>query len=412
MRREYLCALLSFLLCIVTPMASAQGNLVPNNGFELHTTCPGGFSQFNGYVSNWVSPNTASPDYMNSCANPLPAGVPQNGIGYQAPHSGNAYAGTYTFSGTIYREFIQVQLTSPLTAGQEYLFSMYAVLHNKSHTAVDDLGAYFSVTAPNASTAGMLSGSPQPQLSNPYGNVITDTLNWTLISGTYTATGGEQYLTLGHLKSDANTTYLSLPYGTVGAYYYFDDISLTEINILPITLTSFNGELLQDASGKGIQLNWATASEINTCCFSVERSEDGKNFSDIGRVDGALNSITQKLYSFNDKNPLHGINYYRLREEDVNGMYSFSSVIAIDNSSAQADVNIFFNNDLLLINNGTGNTLSATLYSMEGREYDSFSIYPGVSQLNPSGNFKGVYILRLRNSATNEIAFSSKVYFY
>ena len=228
--------------------------LVPNNGFENFVVCPIGFSEFTGKVSNWQNPNTATPDYMNACANPNPAGMPKNGIGYQVAHSGNGYTGIYTFSGTTYREFIQVQLISPLIASHTYYFSMYVVLHNKSQTAIDDLGAYISVTAPNTTGLGMLPGLPYPQISNPYGSVITDTLNWTLVEGTYIATGGEKFLTLGHLKNDVSTTYLPLPYGTVGAYYYIDDVNLIDITLLPITLIDFSGTLQTDDLNNSVLL--------------------------------------------------------------------------------------------------------------------------------------------------------------
>jgi hypothetical protein len=201
-------------------------NLVPNPSFETFSTCPQGFSQFNGYISNWVNPSNASPDYYNICACPNPVCTPGNTTGYQAARSGNAYAGIYTTPGDIYREFIQVQLSSPMQAGMQYQFEMYVSLANKSKTAVDDIGAYFSVTAPTSGGNAYLSGNPQPQICNAYGNVITDTLGWTLISGTYTATGGEQWLTLGHFKNDTACTYLTLPYGNLGAYYFFDDISV------------------------------------------------------------------------------------------------------------------------------------------------------------------------------------------
>src|SRR4030095_4183480 len=172
----------------------------------------------------------ASPDYMNACANPLPAGVPQNGVGYQQTHSGEGYAGCYLTGGGFYTEYIQVHLAAPLVAGNEYLFKMYAVLHNKSETASDDIGAYFSVTAPTSAGVGYLNGNPVPQITNPSGNVITDTLNWQLITGTYTATGGESYLTIGHFKPDSLVNYISLPYGNLGTYYYFDDISLESMS--------------------------------------------------------------------------------------------------------------------------------------------------------------------------------------
>ncbi len=127
---------------------------------------------------------------MNACANPFPAGVPQNGVGYQQPHGGSAYAGCYFDGGGFYTEYFQVPLTQALTANVTYTFKMYVVLHDRSETATDDIGAYFSVTAPTSSGLGYLDGNPLPQVFNAPGNVITDTLNWQLISGTYVASGG------------------------------------------------------------------------------------------------------------------------------------------------------------------------------------------------------------------------------
>lgn len=201
-------------------------NLVPNPGFESFTTCPIGFSEFDGYVSDWTNPNTGTPDYMNACANPYPAGVPQNGVGFQQTHGGNAYAGCYFDGGGFYTEYVQAALTQPLTAGVSYAFNMYVVLHNKSETATDDIGAYFSVTAPTSSGLGYLNGNPLPQIFNTPGNAITDTLDWQLISGTYVASGGEQYITIGHFRNDSDVTYINLPYGNLGPYYYIDDVSL------------------------------------------------------------------------------------------------------------------------------------------------------------------------------------------
>ncbi|MBK9730041.1 MAG: PKD domain-containing protein [Chitinophagaceae bacterium] len=219
-------SIIAFTCCFGIVCKSEAQNLVPNPGFESFTTCPVGFSEFNGHVSNWINPSIASPDYMNACANPFPAGVPENGTGYQLAHGGNAYVGCYLSGGGIYMEYVQVQLAATLEAGKTYQFKMYTVLHNNSNKATDDVGAYISVAAPTSTGTGYLSGYPEPQITNPSGSVITDTLNWQLVSGTYTATGGENYLTIGHFKPDAQTIYLSLPYGSQGAYYYFDDISL------------------------------------------------------------------------------------------------------------------------------------------------------------------------------------------
>ena len=403
---------LQFLPCLLLFLASGKittaQNLVPNGDFETFTTCPIGFSQFTGYVSDWINPSTASPDYMNSCANPNPAGVPHNGIGYQGPHSGAAYSGMYAFSGTIYREFIQVKLSSPLVAGEQYLFSMYVVLHNKSNTAVDDIGAYFSVTAPSSGSTGMLSGSPQPQVSNPFGSVITDTLTWTLISGTYTATGGEEYLTLGHLKNDAGTTYLSLPYGTIGAYYYYDDVSLTPITILPVTLTSFTGDFVASSSGNYVELNWHTATELNSCCFIIERSGDGKNFSSIGTVDAIHNSNVPSGYSFADNYPLPGENYYRLRLQDMDGTYQYSSVLVVEDNSSAASVDVTISGGVIFINNHRDHALNAVVYSTEGNQVVARMIEPGFTEWELSAITDGFLILLMKED--NEMVIRKKIF--
>ncbi len=310
------------LFLVYGAFAHAQ-NLVPNAGFETFTMCPVGFSQFNGYVSSWTDPNTASPDYYNACANPFPAGVPRNGTGWQQPHAGSGYAGFYTSSGTLYREFIQVQLSSVLTAGTTYLFSMYVVLHNKSKFAVDDLGAYISATAPTAAGTGLLAGNPQPQIANAAGNVLTDSLNWTLISGVYTASGGERFLTIGHLKSDLQTTMLQVNYGSQGAYYYVDDVSLSASVTLPVELIAFDAKAMESS----VHASWSTATEADNSGFEVQRSVDAEAFDDLGWVEGAGNSLHRQDYVFEDRSaPVDRTLYYRLKQVDLDGHSTFSHI--------------------------------------------------------------------------------------
>jgi hypothetical protein len=76
-----------------------------------------------------------------------------------------------------------------------------------------------------------------------------------------------------------------------------------------------------------VQLNWKTVTEENTSSFSVERSNDGKQFSSIGTVQAAGSSHSEKAYSFTDANPLPS-NFYRLKTNDNNGMFSYSSTVA------------------------------------------------------------------------------------
>jgi len=97
---------------------------------------------------------------------------------------------------------------------------------------------------------------------------------------------------------------------------------------LPVSLSSFSGIRKENFH----QLNWTTASEKNNSGFLVERSVDGKKFSTIGYVAAKAengNSNTPLSYSYSDEKPLPGINYYRLKQTDRDGKFSYSSVVVL-----------------------------------------------------------------------------------
>lgn len=75
-------------------------------------------------------------------------------------------------------------------------------------------------------------------------------------------------------------------------------------------------------------VRWVTAWEHNNAYFEVERSIDGANFESIGRVSGANESNTDKVYDFEDKFP-PAIAYYRLKQVDIDGKYELSSIIQL-----------------------------------------------------------------------------------
>jgi hypothetical protein len=77
-----------------------------------------------------------------------------------------------------------------------------------------------------------------------------------------------------------------------------------------------------------IEINWRTSSEINNDHFTVERSEDGSHFIPLSEVDGSGNSNIIRSYRFTDKNPLHGMNRYRIRQTDYDGTEDFSCVVS------------------------------------------------------------------------------------
>jgi hypothetical protein len=89
---------------------------------------------------------------------------------------------------------------------------------------------------------------------------------------------------------------------------------------LPVDLLSFKASV----QGDQVNLDWATATEINNDYFTVERSKNGSGFEPLGIVSGAGNSSSVIHYSFTDHHPLQGPNYYRIKQTDYDGQYSYS----------------------------------------------------------------------------------------
>lgn len=95
---------------------------------------------------------------------------------------------------------------------------------------------------------------------------------------------------------------------------------------LPIELAHFGYQV----QANHVILNWSTSTEKNNDYMAIERSVDAENFSEIGRVKGAGSSLERIDYSFIDRFPYKGTNYYRLRQVDYDGTTTYHKVIAVE----------------------------------------------------------------------------------
>lgn len=89
---------------------------------------------------------------------------------------------------------------------------------------------------------------------------------------------------------------------------------------LPVQFLTFDAKLF---GGNTVAIDWSTATETNNQYFEVERSEDGKKYTSVQKVDGALNSNTIKKYQIIDSSPNNGTNYYRLKQIDLDGKFTY-----------------------------------------------------------------------------------------
>ena len=207
-------------------------NLVPNPSFEQHIICPYQQDMF-AYVTGWSSYG-GTPDYFNTCVPPcsIPqscVGIPSNFFGYQTAFAGNAYAGIVTsqYGCPSCHEFILTQLISTLVPGKKYNVSMYVSRGNgiNSHGATNNLGFRFFTTP-------TLVYQVQNFANINDTAIVTDSVNWTKISGSILADSTYNYLEIGNFYEDRFTDTLDLspplPLIETVAYYFIDSVSVTE----------------------------------------------------------------------------------------------------------------------------------------------------------------------------------------
>ncbi|MFK7935460.1 MAG: cytochrome c peroxidase [Saprospiraceae bacterium] len=109
--------------------------------------------------------------------------------------------------------------------------------------------------------------------------------------------------------------------------------------VLPVEYISFAGKV----EDKGVELEWVTASERHNAYFTLERSDDGKTWERLDNIEGLGNSTEPQRYTYLDSNPQMGRNYYRLRQTDLDGGFTYSKVISIEWDEMKKSLSIYPN---------------------------------------------------------------------
>jgi outer membrane protein OmpA-like peptidoglycan-associated protein len=213
----------------------AQQNLVPNSSFEEYFRCPESYStdRRDFFLPGWSSANKGTPDHYHQCSwgdND----VPFNWAGQSNAHSGIGYAGIYAWAnnGKNYREYIQVELQSPLTKGAKYRVEFYFKLSSYSVFAIDRIGLIFSDSLLNRNDDRLIKRNAVVQKTKS--TAFTDD-KWQLATAEYTAKGGERVMVIGNFSDDRSTHHVKLDSRegksfqmAISAYYYIDDVSVVQ----------------------------------------------------------------------------------------------------------------------------------------------------------------------------------------
>ena len=145
---------------------------------------------------------------------------------------------------------------------------------------------------------------------------------------TYDDSKGGELFVVGNIREAKNSNQLRSAQNEAALENQYPDIYNIlngTTTTLPITLLDFTAEVqLQQ-----VLIRWTTESEIDNDYFTIERSADGQQHEVVGTVAGAGTSYSVQSYSLEDKNPLPGTSYYRLRQTDYDGQSEAFDWVAV-----------------------------------------------------------------------------------
>ncbi len=170
--------------------------------------------------------------------------------------------------------------------------------------------------------------------------------------------------------------------------------------ILPVTWLYINGQWQNNAA----QIKWGTASETNTKYFEIEHSSNGISYSKVGTVAAAGNSSLTERYEFLHTSPTLGKNYYRIKQIDLDGRFTYSTIIVLQKSDLLTNTLIAPNpvHNETTVYFGEEGSKTLQLINLNGNILRTDNIGPSINRytikldkLSP-----GLYLLRLQT--TNE----------
>ncbi len=169
---------------------------------------------------------------------------------------------------------------------------------------------------------------------------------------------------------------------------------------LPVTWESFTAKVVE---GKYVMLEWNTGSERNTSHFEIERTSDLQQWDKMGTVTASGNSTAQRLYQFLDELPSPGIYYYRLKQWDEDGVFSYSKVKSVE--ALKTKSLITYPNPVRNLLSVTGiklndESISWKIYDLAGKVLTPMHAYENDElKIDFSDVPLGVYVLKVKSNS-------------
>ena len=172
-----------------------------------------------------------------------------------------------------------------------------------------------------------------------------------------------------------------------------NELTLADLTApLPLTWLSFTATVQNNSQSL---LQWSTAHEQNTKDFYIQHSADGINWVTIGSLPAAGNSNSTRHYNYIHTNPEKGLNYYRIKQTDIDSRYTYSTVRMLSFTRALQPLTIIGNpvtNNVLTIQVNMATSLA--FYTADGKLLWQKQVNAGTRSIDVSSYAKGTYLLK------------------
>lgn len=154
--------------------------------------------------------------------------------------------------------------------------------------------------------------------------------------------------------------------------------TIDNTNLLPVTWLSFDAKYNHEQ--KNVLLEWKTLSEHQNQSFAIERSKNGVDFTEIGFKKGNLDSRSIKSYQFWDFELLHCKTYYRIKQMDANGDFSYSNIKMIESkleseNDKKLGITSHENKTIVYSNLNEATKARVRIYDMTGNTVGVFEVF-------------------------------------
>lgn len=297
-----------------------------------------------------------------------------NQNGFPAAHSG-----TYYFypgcggkaKGETYELYQNVDVSAKAANIDQQLYGVTFSGYTQSYNQSPSEGATIIIEARNGANNHVIGSYSIGQTHNING--------WVYYTASALLPSGTRFIRVRLIGNSYNGTSIDS---------YFDDLSLIDFSVLPVSLIQFNAVKNRDK----VLLSWQTTNELNNNGFTIMRSSDQSNWKDLDFTASNYQSTLDNNYTFEDQNPLNGTNFYKLRQTDIDGAIKYSDIRMVVVNGVSS-LQIYPNPAHDILNIQISNTpVSLEIIDISGK---SIARYGHVKKIDISSLASGIYILKV-----------------